>query len=198
MPCQPSSAVVELRKERETFAARAYPDGGSPLGRACIELGIPLADYHQIANWQALSGAPWGYGYGWTHGVQPSMVCSPELGVELLLRGIGQAYDEARERVGAEAFDALDQGKVDAVTDFAYNVRLRNPDGTWRPCHLLDCVTAGDFEAAAGEFRKWCHDASGHVERGLQIARAVEEAWFRGLPRPAWTLDPHVKPPEAS
>jgi lysozyme len=70
---------------------------------------------------------------------------------------------------------AFGQNQVDALGSFTFNMG----GGALSRSTLLRYVSAGQFEAAAGQFGRWVY-AGGRVQPGLVTRRAAEAAMFLG------------------
>ena len=72
----------------------------------------------------------------------------------------------------------LDQGQLDALTDFVFNFGENALAGST----LLHKLNAGHYNQVPAELRRWIHDADGNVLPGLVRRRAVDIAMFtRGV-----------------
>lgn len=69
----------------------------------------------------------------------------------------------------------LNDQQYSALSSFAYNVGPTN----FATSTLLKKLNAGDYEGAAGEFKRW-NKADGQTLEGLTRRRAAEEALFKG------------------
>lgn len=69
---------------------------------------------------------------------------------------------------------SVSQHQFDALVSFAYNVGL----GAFKQSTLLRFVDAGNYQAAADQFRLWVH-AGSEVLPGLVRRRAAEATLFR-------------------
>ena len=111
----------------------------------------------------------WTYGYGSTKGVKPGDEISPEnaearLNVELL------GYAIAVLRLCPVA---MNEGEIDALIDFAYNLGAYK----LRASTLRQKLLRGENLDAAEEFKKWVY-AGGRKLPGLIIRRLAERERF--------------------
>lgn len=68
----------------------------------------------------------------------------------------------------------VNQNQFDALVSFAYNCGV----GNLQRSTMLKYINAGNFKAAADEFPKWCHGASGAILPGLVTRRNKEREVF--------------------
>ena len=112
----------------------------------------------------------WTIGYGHTGAdVTPNMTIAQDLADAWL------AQDLAATAKGVEdsLWRPISQLQFDALCSFAYNVGV----GAFKQSTLLRFVDAGNFQAAADQFRLWVH-AGSEVLPGLVRRRAAEAALF--------------------
>lgn len=118
-------------------------------------------------------GKPWTIGWGHT---------GPE--VVKGLRWTQQQADDAfrcdlkrfESGVGSLVTVPLTQGQFDALVSFAYNVGL----ASLKSSTLLRMLNAGDYQGAAGQFKRW-NKNDGKVMRGLSRRRAAEQCLYVGM-----------------
>jgi len=146
---------------------------------ACVRLtkaseGLRLDCYHDPAPGGFLT-----IGYG--HKILPTEnfgSCITEaLADALLLSDLDQAW-QAVNRWAIPPIP-LDQGQIDALTDFTFNLGERQLANST----LLRYVNAGKFIDAANQFDLWVF-SGGTVLPGLVKRRAVEKAMFLGDTNP--------------
>ena len=97
----------------------------------------------------------------------------------------------AEAAVNADVKASLSQNQFNALVDFTFNCGT----GALATSALLVFVNQGNFEAAAGEFIKWCHArVNGRfVEvEGLKRRRLAEAAMFSAAPPPPVVAEPVI------
>ena len=116
----------------------------------------------------------WTIGYGHTGNVKEGDCITKQQAEELLLKDL-----ERFERF-VDILDVChgDQGKFDALTDFAYNCGIEN----LKKSTLLSYIRKNRSEAEIrGEFSKWVY-SGGRVLRGLAKRRQWEsDRFFNGI-----------------
>jgi lysozyme len=73
--------------------------------------------------------------------------------------------------------EPLTQNEFDALVSFVFNVG----EAAFKGSTMLKLLNIGEFDLAANEFLKWCHDREDGVyviNRGLQKRRIMEKAMF--------------------
>lgn len=173
-----SADGIALIKRFETCELEAYPDPGSPLGRACAAKRLQMRSYRQVPNWQSLNGSPWTIGWGFTGpAVKPGMMISQEGADELL----AQCLERFEREVASLVKVPVTQGQFDALVSFAYNlgsdidaddIAEGLGDST-----LLKRLNLRDIAGAGAEFLKW-NKSRGVVLLGLVRRRAAERELF--------------------
>lgn len=169
-----------LIQEFESCECKAYPDPGSPLGRACAARGVRLRDYERLQGWQALSGAPWTIGWGHTGPeVRPGLVWTQEQADAAFETDLLPRERDVERLVTVP----LTQGQFDALVSFVYNAGADIDKDTIAEglgdSTLLKKLNAGDVAGAAEEFLKWTR-SGGKVLGGLVRRRQAERALFLG------------------
>lgn len=175
-----SPECIRLIQYFESCSLTAYPDPASPLGKACAQNRIGLANYFRLPNWAKLSGSPWTIGWGHTgKDVKAGMTISRERADELLREDIADFEADVNSLLKVR----VTQRQFDALVSFAYNCGSDIDNDTIAEglgdSTLLKYVNAGKFDAAADEFLKW-NRANGVVMLGLKRRRASERALFKG------------------
>ena len=100
--------------------------------------------------------------------VKPGMTITQEE-ADALLRKDVERFDRAVQKLAPTAT----QGQHDAMTSFAFNVGITALEGST----LLKMHRAGNYEAAAGQFRRW-NRGGGRVLAGLTRRRAAEAEMY--------------------
>lgn len=121
----------------------------------------------------------WTIGYGHTRGVKPGDTISEAQAEVFLYEDLDGAERAVSSNLSAEVFSTISANHYSALVSFTYNVGA----GSLRRSTLLKKINAGDFEAAANEFKRW-NKAGGKVLNGLIARRAAEEELFRREVRP--------------
>lgn len=111
----------------------------------------------------------WTIGYGHTSGVKAGDTCTQEQATSWLEEDIQEAVKAVEKYVTT----ALNQNQFDALVDFTFNLGA----GALEHSTLLKFLNAGDYLAAAGQFRLWNH-AGGKVNAGLTARRQAEQSLF--------------------
>lgn len=125
------------------------------------------------------AGGVWTIGYGHTRDVQPGMVITEHQADVMLLSDL----DDAARDVESMVTVPLTQGQFDALCDFVFNLGERDLERST----LLRLLNAGNYQAAANQFRVWVMDG-GKVLPGLVKRRAAErELFIKGAPMAAVT-----------
>ena len=133
--------------------------------------GIRLEAYPDPAT----HGEPWTIGYGHTGGVRPGDTCTQEQAEAWLAEDIHSAVDAVNRLVTAD----LSQHQFDACVDFVFNAGAHN----FGSSTLLRDINAGNFDAAANEFKRWDMAGGAHLA-GLAHRRAMETALFEQPDQP--------------
>ena len=111
----------------------------------------------------------WTIGYGSTGpDIIPGLVWTKEQAVERMERDAGISY-----RASQKLCPALDEAKIPAIADFAYNLGTTRLAGST----LRRKINLGDLDGAANEFEKWVY-CGGIKLNGLKIRRAAEKILF--------------------
>lgn len=108
-------------------------------------------------------------GCGHTDGVQEGDTITADQAKTLLQADLA----EAAAAVSALVKVPLTQGQFDALCDFVFNLGEHNLERST----LLRLLNAGNYQAAANQFRVWVM-AAGAVQPGLVTRRAAERALF--------------------
>lgn len=111
----------------------------------------------------------WTIGYGTTRGVNAGMKISKEQAERMLLNDVQRFEPEVQRLVTAP----LNQNQWDALICFTYNLGAPNLESST----LLRKLNAGDYVAAADQFKRW-NKAGGKVLAGLTRRREAERALF--------------------
>lgn len=175
-----SQACVELIQHFETCELEAYPDPGSPLGKACAARKLPMRNYRDVPNWQSLKGHPWTIGVGHTgKEVVPGLAWT-SLQADRQFETDLHAYENG---VNSLLKVEVTQGQFDALVSFAFNVGLDIDTDTIAEglgdSTLLKLVNAGRFAEAAARFPQW-NKGGGRELAGLTTRRRCEQALFLG------------------
>ena len=115
------------------------------------------------------AGGVWTIGYGHTRDVQPGDVITQQQADDFLQADLA----EAAEAVASLVKVPLNQGQFDALCDFVFNLG----EGDLERSTLLRLLNAGNYQAAAQQFRVWVM-AAGEVLPGLVKRRAAERDLF--------------------
>lgn len=117
-------------------------------------------------------------GWGHTAGVKLGDTCTEEQAKAWLKEDIVNAENLVKKRVKVP----VSQNHFDALVSFVFNIRQEK----WneQDCTLLRLLNKGDYEGAAGQFKRWVNGLNpktGKMEplSGLIRRRAKEEALFR-------------------
>lgn len=174
-PRQINQAGVDLIHSFESLELEAYPDPGSPLGRACTRANLRMRSYKKLAGWQSLSGAPWTIGWGHTGRMPDGTPVAPDKTVTKEIADAIFAADIAGFEVGVEGLVKVPvtDNQFAAVVSFAYNCGL----GNLASSTLLRKLNSGDYIGASEEFPKW-NKSGGQVLDGLTRRRKAEQALF--------------------
>ena len=127
--------------------------------------GLKLSAYPDPAT----GGEPITIGCGHTGGVKLGDTCTEAEAMDWLR----QDCAEAEACIDAHVTADLDQNQRDALISLIYNIGCGNFKGSTL-CRLLN---AGNFDAAAGQFKRW--NQADHKEMpGLTRRRAAEATLF--------------------
>jgi len=134
--------------------------------------GLELIKSHESLQLNAYlcPAKVWTIGYGHTGDVVRGQRITEAEADKLLLNDL-QRFEKAVNAVTAP----LDQGQYDALVSFAFNVGV----GAFRSSTLLRLLNHGDYEGAAGQFKRW-NKGGGKVLPGLVRRREEERAMFEG------------------
>ena len=114
---------------------------------------------------------------GWGHDILPEDTFTTPLSAEdadALLKG---DMDKALAIILAAVKVPLNQGQLDALVSFVFNVG----GGAFEKSTMLKNINNSDYTAAREQFRFWVH-IGGVVSLGLTRRRAAEEDMFNGSP----------------
>ena len=111
-----------------------------------------------------------GYGHVICPGEDFTAGVTEEQAEELLAEDVGIAEEAVIRLVEVP----LTPHQFDALVSFVFNVGRRNFEGST----LLRRLNAGDYDGAAGEFKRWKY-AGGRVCRGLVRRREAEAELFK-------------------
>ena len=165
-----SPDAYAIIRESESLELEAYPDPGSPLGKACAAAKLPMRDYRQIDGWEGLYGGPWTIGFGHTRNVREGDACTPLQADVWLHEDVASAE---RGVVGLTADLGLSQCQFDALVSFTFNVGIEAFAGST----MLRLLRAGLVNGAADQFVRW-DKSGGQVEAGLIRRRERERVLF--------------------
>lgn len=125
--------------------------------------GLKLSAYQD-------QGGTWTIGYGHTGSARRGQIITEEEAERLLREDILTAVDCVNRLV----LVPLNQNQFDALVDWTFNLGC----GRLRSSTLLRHLNASNYEAAAGEFKRWVHIGK-VVSAGLVRRRAQNEQTFR-------------------
>ena len=134
--------------------------------------GIALIQKHEQCRLRAYKPTPedvWTCGWGSTKGVTEDTVWTQEEADAAFLRDIAWVEECVNKAVTAE----LLQNEFDALCSLCFNIGC----GAFSGSTLVKLLNAGNFDAAAKEFRRWDKQA-GNVLAGLTKRRAEEAKLF--------------------
>jgi len=134
--------------------------------------GLSLTEQFEglrLAAYQDQVGV-WTIGYGHTGpDVTPDLTITRDQAQSLLEQDVSKAVACVNNAVTVK----LAQGQFDALVDFVFNLGA----GAFEGSTLLRDLNAGNFNAAAAQFKLWDH-AGGVVAAGLLRRREAEVALF--------------------
>ncbi len=133
--------------------------------------GCVLTAYHGAADRAGLYTIGWGTISIDGEPVQPGMTITQEQADEYFQNDLSAVQSSVEDMLTTDVKDHQEA----ALISFAYNLGA----AALRSSTLLKLVNAGDFEAAAGQFKLWVH-ANGQVVAGLVARRAYEARVFQG------------------
>lgn len=162
----------------EGLELEAYPDPGSPLGKACSIIKRPMKAYKSIPDWVSLSGKPWTIGYGHTGSeVVPGLIITEAKAIEIQKRDL-EYFEQGVIRLVKVP---LSSNQFSALVCFAYNCGLDEDADTKAEglgdSTLLKKLNNLDYIGAAEQFLAW-NRANGAVLDGLTKRRQREMALF--------------------
>lgn len=117
----------------------------------------------------ATGGEPWTIGVGHTGGVKPGDTCTEEQALEWLR----EDCIEAENCIDAWVETDLSQNQRDALISWIFNLGC----GNFRNSTLLRLLNAGNYDAAAQQFKRW-NKAAGKEMPGLVARREMETKVF--------------------
>ncbi len=126
--------------------------------------GCRLESYQCEAN-------VWTLGWGHTAEVKEGDTCTQEEADSMLESDLVQYENNVKAAVKVE----LSQNQFDALVSFCYNLGAANLLSST----LLRLLNEGNYEGAAGEFKKWIY-ANKQVSDGLVRRREAESLLFEG------------------
>jgi lysozyme len=130
-----------------------------------------LEDYEGIRFVAYLdTGGVWTIGVGHTG---PEVVKGLRASAEQIREWLRVDVEEAEEIVERLVKVPLNQNQFDALVSFVFNIG----EGQFASSTLLKKLNAGDYEGAAGQFKRWVFD-NGKQQPGLVKRRSSEEATF--------------------
>ena len=137
------------------------------------QAGIELIKQHEgcrlVAYLDAANPPVWTIGYGSTIDVAPGMHITQVQAEERLKRDLKETVD----CVNAAVTVPLTQNEFDALCSFVFNVGC----GNFCKSSMLKFLNAGDYDAAANEFRRWTR-AGDQYPPGLARRRYAEQKLF--------------------
>lgn len=117
-------------------------------------------------------GDVWTIGWGHTRGVHEGQTCTQAEADAWLVADLVFAQLEVQTHVSIP----ITQNEYNALVDFVYNLG----GGAFEKSTLRADLNAGNFAAAADEFKKWDH-AAGKELAGLLARRQEEAELFRTI-----------------
>jgi len=141
-------------------------------GLSCNEAGLSILRSAEALRLDAYYCPAGRLTIGWGHtgpDVSEGQVITEDEAVRLLDLDVAAAADAVRRFVVVR----LNDNQFSALVSFTFNLGA----GSLRGSTLLRCVNAGDMDAAAAEFPKWCH-SQGQILAGLVTRRDAEQALF--------------------
>jgi lysozyme len=166
----PSDSLFSLLKKHEGLELKAYPDPGSPLGKAATSKGLRMRDYQRVPGWITLSGNPWTIGYGQTGGISEGMTITKEQAEAWLKQAVAEKAAHVRSLFAGQS---LSQNQFDALVAFVYNM---GPSTSRWPT-LYSLVKSQKHTEAKRAFGLYVY-AGGVKMPGLVKRRADEAALY--------------------
>ncbi|GGA00341.1 lysozyme [Dyella caseinilytica] len=139
--------------------------------QAAIDL-VKASEGLRLSSYQDDAGI-WTIGWGHTADVIEGMAITEQQALDFLAADLSVAGNA----VSALVKVSLTQSQFDALADFVFN----EGEGHLRSSTLLRLLNAGQYQAAAAQFKFW-NLAAGQVEPGLVTRRAKEAALFLSTP----------------
>jgi lysozyme len=136
----------------------------SPEGRALVR----TSEDCKLQAYLCSAGVPT-IGVGHTRGVRMGDRCTVQQADVWLTQDLEDAEAAVNELVKVP----LTQGQFDALVDFVFNLGAAK----FAASTLLKLLNAGNYTAAAAQFKLWCH-AGDKVAPGLVKRRAAETDLF--------------------
>ena len=119
----------------------------------------------------ASGGDPWTVGYGATgHDIKPGTTWTQDQAEADLVQRVETLVTDIAKFV---TLPNLPDTSYAALCSFAYNVG----EHALEESTLLKCINAGEYQAAAEQFRRWTR-AAGKVSQGLVTRREQERSLF--------------------
>jgi GH24 family phage-related lysozyme (muramidase) len=170
------AADIEHEEGREH---NAYPDPGSPLGKACAAAGLAMRDYQKVAGWKNLSGEPWTIGVGCTGAGIKQGVTWNDAQIDSALDGRIQGFLDgiSASDTLAPAYAALDPVRQDPLVQMCFQMGVAGVEGF--PT-MLGCIVSGDMDgaAAAGLDSKWARsDSPARARREMYQLKNGVRVW---------------------
>jgi len=180
-PRRINQAGVELIHGFESLELSAYPDPGSPLGKACTKANLRMRSYTKVPKWEELSGDPWTIGFGHTGKMLDGSNVGPGKNITREDADKLFANDIAIFEAGVERLVkvSITDNQFAALVSFAYNVGLKALENST----LLRKLNIGNYTDAADcflNFTKVKDKKTGEVIvlKGLLKRRSAERELF--------------------
>lgn len=114
-------------------------------------------------------GGVWTIGTGHTKGVKAGQTITQQQADQYLVDDLQPVNQTLNSVVTA----SVNQNQYDALSSFTFNLGSGALEGST----LLTLLNQGNYQGAADEFPKWCHD-NGRVVQGLVNRRNAERDLF--------------------
>jgi lysozyme len=114
-------------------------------------------------------GGVWTIGFGHTKGIKAGLTITQQQAdqyLEVDLKPVNQTLNTA-------VTVPVNQNQYDALSSFTFNLG----SGALKGSTLLKLLNQGNYQGAADEFPKWCHD-NGQIVHGLVNRRNAERSLF--------------------
>lgn len=177
MPMPINAAGIALLEEFESFVGHAYPDPYSALGKALRRAGLwgkylkaPIAREDLPPAMQALDGAPWTIGLGFTKDVNEGDKMTRAAATKRLGRELDAGYVQP---ILTACTVEPNENELAAMACLAWNIGIAG----FRRSSVLKAHNRGDRLAASRAFGLW-NKAGGEESAGLTRRRAAESALY--------------------